>query len=76
MAIRISAPLSARVSLTGWNHQSSQIIRPRRNPRKATGPGAGPGSKTRLSSETPVFGTSCLARRARMRPPSSTKRAL
>ena len=53
MLSRISAPLSASVSETAGNHQSSQIISPSRNPRKATGPGAGPASNTRFSSNTP-----------------------
>ena len=49
----ISAPLSASVSGTAGNHQSSHTIRPMRKPRNGTGPGAGPASNTRLSSNTP-----------------------
>jgi hypothetical protein len=49
----ISAPVSHSVSATVGSHQSSQTIRPMRKPRKAMGPGTGPASNTRFSSNTP-----------------------
>src|SRR5262249_32217639 len=49
----ISAPVSARHSTTSAPHMSSQIGIPKRTPRKFTGPGIGPGEKTRFSSNTP-----------------------
>ena len=51
--IRISAPVSARHSVTSGVHMSSQTMTPSRTPRKISGPGSGPGAKTRFSSNTP-----------------------
>ena len=51
--IRISAPVSCSVSQTSGSQMSSQTGIPILTPRKSTGPGCGPGLKTRTSSKTP-----------------------
>ena len=53
MLSSISAPLSASVSDTAGSQKSSHTIRPTRVPRMLTGPGEGPASNTRFSSNTP-----------------------
>ncbi|MBL4740449.1 MAG: efflux RND transporter permease subunit [Sneathiella sp.] len=45
--------VSAKHSATSLNHISSQIITPNRTPLNGIGPGNGPGSNTRTSSNTP-----------------------
>jgi hypothetical protein len=50
---RISDPVSDRHSITSPAQISSQIGNPTRTPRMFTGPGSGPGTKTRFSSKTP-----------------------
>ena len=48
-----SEPVSCRHSHTSSFQMSSQIGTPMRTPRKLTGPGIGPISKMRFSSNTP-----------------------
>ena len=51
--IRNSEPVSCRHSHTSSFQMSSQIGTPMRTPRKPIGPGMGPTSNTRFSSNTP-----------------------
>ena len=51
--ISSSEPVSCRHSHTSSCQMSSQIGTPMRTPRKLTGPGIGPTSNTRFSSNTP-----------------------
>jgi hypothetical protein len=50
---RNSDPVSCRHSHTSSFQMSSQIGTPMRTPRNDTGPGSGPWSNTRFSSNTP-----------------------